>query len=67
MVDRHLLGVKVVMEVKCSGKEGVRYGSEAVILFENWLKRVSGFRKAVIARENRWKKLGGKRYQKKRR
>ena len=41
------------MEVKCCGKEDVRYGSEGVWSFKNWKKRVSGFREAVVARENK--------------
>ena len=38
------------LEVKCCGKEEVRYGSEAVRNFENWLKRVNRFREALEAR-----------------
>ena len=44
------------LEVKCNGKEGVRYRSEAVRLFENWLKRESEFREAVLAKERKRKK-----------
>ena len=36
------------LKVICS--EGVRYGSETVRSFENWLKRVSGFREALVVR-----------------
>ena len=39
------------LEVKCGEKQGVRYGSEVVRSFENWLKRVPGFREAVNARQ----------------
>ena len=38
------------LEVKCRGKQGVRYGSEAVKSFEHWLKRIPGFREGLIAR-----------------
>ena len=48
--DGPLLGHQ---EVKC--KEGVRYDSEAVKSFEHWLKRISGFREAVIARNKKEK------------
>ena len=41
------------LEVKCSSKEGVRYGNEAVRSFENWFKRVSGFKEALAARNQR--------------
>ena len=41
------------LEVKCGEKQGVRYGSEAVKSFENWLKRVPGFREAVVARQQK--------------
>ena len=40
--------------MKC--KESVRYDSEAVKSFEHWLKRIHGFREAVIAR-NKKKKI----------
>ena len=46
--DGPLLGP---LEVKCSGKDKVRYRSEAVRLFESWLKRIKGFREAVIAKQ----------------
>ena len=48
--DGPLLGHLVV---KCGEKDGVRYGSEAVRSFENWLKRVPGFREAVNARQQK--------------
>ena len=35
--DGHLLGH---LEVRCKGKEGARYESENVRLFENYLKRI---------------------------
>ena len=41
------------LEVKCGKKHGVRYGSERVRSFQNWLKRVPGFRKAVNARQQK--------------
>ena len=37
------------LEVKCNGKDGIRYRSEALRLFESWLKRVKGFRETVTA------------------
>ena len=40
------------LEVKCE-KQGVRYRSETVRSFENWLKRVPGFREAVNARQQK--------------
>ena len=43
------------LEVKCSGKDAVRYGSEAVRLFESWLKRKKGFREAVTTRQYKMK------------
>ena len=45
------------LEVKCSGKDGVRYRSEAIRLFESWLKRVSGFREAVRHEWNRMEEM----------
>ena len=44
------------LEVKCGVKQEVRYGSELVKDFENWLKRVPGFREAVNIRQQRKKK-----------
>ena len=41
------------LEVKCGGKEGLRYGSEAVKSFEHWLKRVPGFREALFSRHQK--------------
>ena len=41
------------LEVKCGEKQGVRYGSEAVRSFENFLKRVPWFREAVNARQQK--------------
>ena len=41
------------LEVKCGEKQGVSYGSEVVRSFENWLKRVPGFREAVNARQQK--------------
>ena len=48
------------MEVKCQGKEGQRYRSEILKGFENWLKRVPGFREVVKARrvKREEKKIG---------
>ena len=40
------------LEVQCGSTEGVRYGSEAVRL-----NRVSGFREAVIARDNKMEEM----------
>ena len=44
---RPLLGY---LEVKCGVKQEVRYGSELVKDFENWLKRIPGFREALNTR-----------------
>ena len=41
------------MEKKCNGKEGVRYGSEAVKSFKIWLKRVPGFRESIELRKKK--------------
>ena len=41
------------LEVKCEIKQDVRYGLELVKGFENWLKRVPGFREAVNARQQK--------------
>ena len=35
------------IEVKCSSLEGLRYERQIVKSFENWLKRITGFREAV--------------------
>ena len=43
------------LEIKWGDKEGVRYGNEAVKSFENWLKRINGFREALMARTRRKK------------
>ena len=43
--------------VKCLGKEGGRYGSEAVKSFENWILRVDGYREAVIKRKEKEEKM----------
>ena len=39
------------LEVKFTVKEEVRYGLEVVKTFENWLKRIPGFREQLKARE----------------
>ena len=41
------------IEAKCSGKEGVRYRSEAVKSFEIWIKRVPGFREMIELRRKK--------------
>ena len=41
------------LEVKYKGKEGARYERETVRLFENYLKRIGGFKEAVWAREKK--------------
>ena len=45
------------LQVKCGEKQGVRYWSEAVRSFENWIKRVPGFREAVNARQQKKEKV----------
>ena len=39
------------LEVKCTVKEEVRYGPEVMKNFENWLKRIPGFREQLKARQ----------------
>ena len=41
------------LEVKCTVKEGVRYGLEVLKTFENWLKRIPGFRDQLKARQQK--------------
>ena len=41
------------MEVKCCGKDGIRYGSEAVKNFEFFLKRIPGFKKQLEYRRKK--------------
>ena len=41
------------LEAKCKGKEGARYERETVRLFENYLKRIGGFKEAVWARQKK--------------
>ena len=41
------------LEVKCGVKQEVRYGSELVKDFENWLKRIPGFREALNTRQQK--------------
>ena len=41
------------LEVKFKGKEGVGYLRETGTEFENYLKRVGGFKEAILARKLR--------------
>ena len=41
------------MEAKCTGKEGVRYRSDAVKSFEIWLKREPRFREMIELRRKK--------------
>ena len=45
------------LEVKCTVKEGVRYGPEVLKSFENWLKRIPGFRDQLKIRQQNEKNL----------
>ena len=52
--DGPLLGHQ---EVKCPVKEGVRYTPDVVKSFENWLKRIPGFREQLKSRQQNEKNL----------
>lgn len=41
------------LEDKCTVKEELRYGPEVVKTFENWLRRIPGFREQLKARQQK--------------